>query len=342
MENEFKLYGQPNCSIFTIIGDGETAQTKCLAYLLYKSKKSVKALIDLLNSKSILDKNKIPNLSKYHYIVDAELRQNLQENKSYRADIVLRFYDEFNYPIYAIAIEAKSKGKRINEEHAVEQIKNYSLTFDELVKPFKDKISLVTLTDIISINQVNSVISISWCDIINALEKINEDLVKEYINYLLKINGNMKQYDKEILSVPAGGSQDIINETNIYTCPASNSGKYKFRAQCHPQFIACREKGSIIRRIFKLHKNGVIKLSLPLADEVKPYLIDVYGPSIIERLEKWNPKDGKTEEKYVFIFDENETIVLPTPIQFVNGNSYDKELSFKEVFNKTDKSIIKI
>lgn len=333
MVSEFRLYGQPNCNIFDLIGTGETDQTKSLGYLLGNSHASFHALIRLINRFLPNEKYNFYLPIWHDYIIDCELRQNLNDNKSYRADIVTRIYGKGNKPLYAIVIEAKCKGKKITEENAVNQIKRYSVTFEELIKPFKDKVVLVTLTDTKTIAKDSDVISITWCDLMSALDDlVAEPLAKEYVEYLLKINGNMKQYDKEVLSIPAGGSQEIIKETSIYTCPASASGRFKTRAESHPLYMACREKGSIIRELYKIQ--DVIQLTLPLDEEIKPYLIDTYGSNIIDRLKPWYPEEeGAIVEKNVFIFDPSKTIKLPRPVKLANGNTFDKELSLYDVFN---------
>ena len=71
-------------------------------------------------------------------IIDCEMRQNLGNNNSYRADVVVRVYDKKNgNPKLVILIETKRKGAKISEEMAKEQVKSYIKTFEEL-KSFKE------------------------------------------------------------------------------------------------------------------------------------------------------------------------------------------------------------
>lgn len=331
---EYRLYGKPNCNLFSLIGDGEVDQSKSLGLVLSQSERALQALIQLINGSGE------KRLSKYkrsqRVIVDCEMRQKLADNKSYRADVVIRFFNEYGSPEQAIVIETKRKGAKINDENATEQIKNYWQTFDEL-KVFKEKNSvvLVTLTDVKTIfEKQDEVITLTWGELISAFENVEEPLVKEYINYLLTINENMKQYDKEILSIPAGNSYNDIINTHIYCCPAE--GMFKSRGEAHPLYLTFRQKGSIMTELFKVKE--ILIMDRPVPDDIRPYLIEKYGKETAENIVNW-PKNGK-EHSYIFILDKDETIRLPKPVRFANGNAYTKELKLSQVFKDTKENEI--
>lgn len=270
------------------------------------------------------------------------MRQNLENNDSYRADVVVRVYDKNNgSPKFAILIETKRKGAKISEEGASGQVKNYKETFEKLKNFGDDNIIPVTLTDIRTIfsDKDSSVVSLTWGELITAWESINDSIVKDYINYLLKINGNMKQYDKEVLSIPAANSYKNIKKSGIYCCPVSEKGPYKRRAESHPLYLACRQKGSIIEELFKI--KDIIRIYRPIEEDIKNYLKKTYGEDFVNNLcQYWTPSEK--EYSYVFIFDVNSTIQLPNRIKLKNGNAYSKDLTLQQVFSPQKDDIVEI
>lgn len=334
---EYRLYGHPNCTLFSMISEKEVGQSKGLGYLLFQSGKALKSLVELIKKNG--DSVPISTRKQYDVVIDCELQQKLKENESYRADILVRFFDKNRNPLYAILVETKSKGKNITEENAIIQVKKYVDNFDEL-QVFKEKgISLVTLTDVKTRFQKTSdsyfITTLTWGELMTAFEKINESLVQDYINYLLKINGNMKQYDKEILSIPAGNTYELVSKTKIYCCPVG--GKYDARAKSHPLYLAFRKKGSIIEELYKVR--DILELKRPIADDIKPFIKQAYDYKVLENIEKWNPKEGQTAElkSYVFLLDEN-TITLPKKVKLKYKCQQHSELSFRDVFNPSDSS----
>lgn len=323
---EYRLYGKPNCSFFSLIGTGEVGQSKSLGFVLSQSKNALRTFVKLVQAKF----NSIKWDKNDYTIIDCELRRNVERKESYRADIIIRSYNQSGCSKYAILIETKCKGTKISEEPAIVQIKKYKEIFTELQK-FKN-VALLTITDIRSSlkKQEDSVLSLTWGELMSAFESINESVVKNYINYLLEIKGNMKQYDKEVLTIPAGQSYDNIN-TGIYCCPVKEKGPYKKRAESHPLYFAYRQKDSVISELFKI--KDIIQIERPVEDnEIREYLADKYGVDFIKNLEQfWKPK--KKEYSYVFIFDTSETIVLPRKIRLMKGNAYSKELSLKQILN---------
>ena len=332
---EYRLYGHPNCTLFSMISEKEVGQSKGLGYVLSQSGKAVKFLVELIKKNG----GSVPNLTikQCNIIIDCELRQKLNENESYRADILIRFFDKNRNPIYAILIETKSKGKNITDENAKRQLKDYVDNFEEL-QVFKDeeekKISLLTLTDVKTKfqNTENSyfITTLTWGELVEKFERIKEPLVQDFINYLLKINGNMKQYDKEILSIPAGNTYKLVSKTKIYCCPVG--GKYNARAQSHPLYLAFRKKGSIMEELYKVR--DILELTRPVVDDIKPFLKNTYGDEVLRNIEDWDPKEGQPAElSYVFLLDGDNTIQLPKKVKLNYKCQQHSELSFRDVFN---------
>ena len=339
---EYRIYGKPNCNLFSLLGKGELAQSESLGLVLSQSEFALRAFIRLLKNVA-RNKKKLSHIrtskyinTTYQIMVDCEFKECLNENNDYRADVIIRLYDLNKCPKYAILIEAKRKGVNISEKGAVQQIKKYWETFEEL-KVFKEKdlVSLVTITDVKNMfeDSEESTISLTWCELISVFENIEDSIVQDYINYLIKIDGNMKQYDKEILSIPAAESYENIIKSHIYCCPAKEKGPYKTRAEGHPLYIACRQKESKMTELLKIKE--VLQIERPVVDaDLRRYLTRTYGQVFIDNLDKyWTPSER--EFSNVFIFDPNQTIRLPKPIKLRNGNSYNLELTFKKVFEET-------
>lgn len=339
---EYRLYGELNCNIFSLIGYKEPDQTKSLGYVFSQSLSAIKALLGLIHWR-------LTESMCGHIIIDCELPEKDEDNKGYRADIVLRFYDKLYNPIKAVCIEAKSKGKKIDNVGASSQVDEYCSKFVSL-KPFKENIALVTLTDVTSVVMgTEHIIPISWGDLITALEKVcekgKEPIVQEYINYLLKINGNMKQYDKEILSIPAGDTIEKVKSNYLYECPATE--KYKARIESHPLYITFREKRNKGRMTTLYKIKDIVKIYLT-ADGVKKdmqeYIRFKYPEEkdLIERIKNiCSRQEGedlyKEEDKALFILDRKESIELPYPVQYKNrapqGPHY---LTLSQVLSKPD------
>ena len=160
---EYRLYGKPNCSLFDLVGNKEPDQTKGLGLLLSESTEAMKSFLHVIGKNYPADNE---------CIVDCELRQQRDNNLSYRADIVIRFYDNFT-PKCAIVVEAKSVSANTTPQKAAEQLVNYVNEF-ELLQPFvqNKKITLVVLTG------VNATIDnsffpfevkcITWADVVDA------------------------------------------------------------------------------------------------------------------------------------------------------------------------------
>ena len=337
---EYRLYNKLNCSLFDLIGDKEPDQTKGLGLLLAESSIAMKGFLELVGE------TEIKSLLKKRWVVDCELRQSLSSNKSLRADIVIRFYDGFNpYKVYVI--EAKSVSAKIDLESVASQIANYKKKFDVL-RSFQEKqIVLVTLTNTSSLNQ--NIKTVTWQDIRNKYSQITVcsknkgyeiKIIKDYIHYINKIQGAMNFYDIEILSIPASRSIDSINRYNFYECPIHYSYGKK-----HPLYVAFRKGGSHgrieylykIKNIYSLclHDDDAIhSLGLMENNGVKLY------PNIVDNINAYKTEfNSNNDEKWLFLFDREESIKLPYPVEYrdsIQGMAGSVFLTLKEVFKEPE------
>ena len=254
---EYRLYGKPDCNLFNLIGDKEPDQTKGLGLVLSESKDAMKAFLDLI--RTTFPQGLTPHkLMQCKWIVDCELIQPLSNSNSYRADIVIRFHDN-HQPFYAVVIEAKSVNIDPDPHAAQQQLHSYVNIFTPL-KSFGSNISEVVLTNTKMNSALPSSIFITWGEVIDALEKVqHETTVNKYLKYLTKINGNMKHYTHEVMSIPTGVTYNLIAKNLIYICPTGGK-HYNARSKEKPLFIACRQREGKIKELFKI--KDIIRLDL--------------------------------------------------------------------------------
>lgn len=298
---EFRKYDKINCTIFDLIGgDLEPKQTMALGYLFSKSRSALNAFLKLIGVKVTFDK----------CIVDCEPRRNEEDNND-RIDILLRLYQD-EHPVKAIIIEAKSVKAKTSEVAANNQVQKY-VSFPQL-KDFSN-IETVTLTQDVK-TLVEGSTSITWLELVNELSNVQgkEPIIKDFINYILNIKGNMKHYEEEIVSIPAGNSYEAVVSSGIYECPV----EYKRRNPQNPLFITFREKGGgAMNTLYKL----LDVLELDLDDEAS---IEKVGKqlNLKDRLDRYKSFGTPTKGvKRVYVLDIDDAITLPIPVTPMENNT---------------------
>ena len=297
---EFRKYDKINCTIFDLIGgDLEPKQTMALGYLFSKSRSALNAFLKLIGVKVTFDK----------CIVDCEPRRNEEDNND-RIDILLRLYQD-EHLVKAIIIEAKSVKAKTSEVAANNQVQKY-VSFPQL-KGFSN-IETVTLTQDVK-TLVEGSTSITWLELVNELSRVQggEPIIKDFINYILNIKGNnMKHYEEEIVSIPAGNSYEAVVSSGIYECPVDYNTPKK------ALFMTFREKdGGAMRTLYKL----LDVLELDLDDEASIEKVDKQL-NLKDRLDRYKsigtPSKGV---KKVYVLDVDNAITLPIPVTPMENNT---------------------
>lgn len=307
---EFRKYDKINCTIFDLIGgDLEPKQTMALGYLFSKSRSALNAFLKLIGVKVTFDK----------CIVDCEPRRNEEDNND-RIDILLRLYQD-EHPVKAIIIEAKSVKAKTSEIVANNQVQKYLNGFSQM-KGFSN-IETVTLTQDVK-TLVEGSTSITWLELVNELSNVQgkEPIIKDFINYILNIKGNMKHYEEEIVSIPAGNSYEAVVSSGIYECPV----EYKRRNPQNPLFITFREKGGgAMKTLYKL----LDVLELDLDDEASIEKVDEASIEKVgkqlnlkDRLDRYKSFGTPTKGvKRVYVLDIDDAITLPIPVTPMENNT---------------------
>lgn len=333
MDNLYRLYTQNKegeiindsfDSIFDLIGQKEPDQTKALGYVLAKSNAAMKSFLKIVGLK-------IKNVSPR--IVDCELTQPKGLKESDRADIVVRFPDDKQ----AIFVEAKSASLSIGSTGASIQVEGYLNRFTNF-DGYNSK--LVTLTSYSSVSQTGDVKNITWSNIIDAFLKLeeNEWIVRDYVNYLLKINRVMF-YDIEVLSIPAGGTIDGVTKAGVYECP-SDVAPYKSRGEHKPLFMAFRGEKGKVEKLYKVEE----VISTPIAGPVYAIAKEKLRHEFVEKIEKYkeivkyDTENGDERFKWVFFLDEKNSIDLPLPVIYKKNNSFvETQRPLRDYFDKEKK-----
>ena len=105
----------------------------------------------------------------------------------------------------------------------------------------------------------------------------------------------MKFYEKEVLSLPAGRTSDLIQKYKVYSCKAEND-RYET-----PLFMAFRESGGAMSTLYKLE------------DKIQ---LDPKVPGAIEKLENSGADPGNIERVKGYIND----LFSREPDPFPNGD----------------------
>ena len=304
---EFRKYDKISTIFDLIGGDLEPKQTMALGFLFSKSRSALNAFLKLIGVKVTFDK----------CIVDCEAQRNEDDNND-RIDILLRLYQD-EHPVKAIIIEAKSVKAKTSEVAANNQVQKY-VSFPQL-KGFSDK-DTVTLTQDVK-TLVEGSTSITWLELVNELSNVQgkEPIIKDFINYILNIKGNnMKHYEEEIVSIPAGNSYEAVVSSGIYECPV----EYKKRNPQNPLFITFREKGGgAMKTLYKL----LDVLELDLDDEASIEKVDEASKvgkqlNLKDRIDRYKSIGTPTKGvKRVYVLDIDDAITLPIPVTLMENNT---------------------
>lgn len=236
MKTIFRLYDKNKTkiksTIFDLInGNLETKQTKGLAYIL---KEYPDLVFDLIKKSGI----KTPTFNKSK-VSSIEVSAEKITTSNKRVDILIKI-DVFNKPCLALIIEAKSIKLRIDPSHVITQVQGYldDTEIPELNEYKKFPIILTKYKSLLS----EDLISISWNDLIELMEKrikkIPGSLLEQYYDFITEVDADMKYYEVEVLSLPAGNSIEFVEEHFIYECPDTKDYNYK-----KPIYLTFRKSG---------------------------------------------------------------------------------------------------
>ena len=297
-------------SPFDLIGKKEPDQTKSLGYVLARSEAIMERFLDVIRKKThvtnpVFKHFRISEFIKDDYYVDCELLLGTEESTKYRADIVIHF----PHNNFVIVIEAKSLNATTAAKDAARQGAGYAARLAE-------NCLVVSLTNQKEFS-TGDYTCIQWSDVVDLFDTIirknkNRDvsLEQDFLNYILKINGVMKYYDCEVLSIPAGKTIKAVEEFGIYECDwgTNKRGEHK------PLFIAFRGKKGRVKTLYKIDD----VLSMHLKGDLYESDLNSLSPDIKERIVNYKKEIivGGKDFKWVFIINKHESIELLNQVMY--------------------------
>ncbi len=323
MKQIFRTYNALNASVFDLLsGNNEVKQTIGLAYLLSKDKKT---LLDFLNLVPIIEKTSIDQCNKV--IVHTEL---ISKNGK-RADIVIQLYKD-NQPQTALLIEAKNAKINSSAKSIINQISGY-LKEDEFPDLNDFNVVGCALTKNNLVMHEEKITAISWSSIFEMLSK-EKGLGKAYLEYISKIKGTMKFYEKEVFSIPAGNSYEYLyNYPNIYECPNQGKG---YTSMKKPLFLAFRRKLGIMEKLFGVDE---IIIMNPKTDYSSFMSNKAYSDDVKKRVtdycnDRWGEGTYVDDEKQFFILSQTNQIELKHKPRPKRNNSFRGYYTLSELLNE--------
>lgn len=324
MKSTFRLYNQINSSFFNLIdGTTEVQQTKGLALLFAKSPEFLNTFL-----KKIVLKSEQRTILKYdEVIINSELTSGSKIN-NLRCDIVIRLFYK-KKPVHCFLIEAKSANKNIGSDKVIPQIDNYiNFGFKEFLPFSQEKFSLIVLTKYKTISN-DKYFFLTWNEIVNILylcrsssrEKVINELINDYFNFLTNIKGTMKFYENEVLSIPTNSNTNNLANAYpyIYECP--NHGKYKINSK--PLYVTFRKSGGgSMDKLFGIDEILILNPKLDYETFIKN---EDYDISIRDRVKKYFELIdlfNVDEEKQFLILSETNVIELNHKPKPLKNNSY--------------------
>jgi len=339
MKKFFRLYTdnqtEYNSSIFDLInGDKETKQTKGLAYVFSQYTDFLFSFLEYPPISEILDKKLGIELNK-KTITSIEVSAERISTDKKRADIVVKI-DANKQPLVAVIIEAKSIKVNVNQQSLSAQIKGYlgENQFPDLIHYPKIGVALTKYNQ-----NIPEIANVSWENLIQLLlkfckKKKPDDIINQYLKFLTEIDKTMKFYEKEVLSLPAGQSLDLVEKYNIYACPNSKSYNYK-----KPIFVGFRKTGGgIMERLYKIE--DIIILNPIIESELETFKNSTYSDEIKDRIlkyveaEKCKGQLDSVDEKRFYVLSNTEIIELTNRPKPKRNNVKFTYYTLSEVLSK--------
>jgi hypothetical protein len=253
-----------------------------------------------------------------------------------RADIVIQLYKNQN-PDLAIIIEAKNAKIKSSSKSIIKQISGYlnPKEFPELTD-FELYGCALTKNDLVMHNP--KITSVSWSSIFEILSN-KTGLAKDYLEFISRIKGTMKFYEKEVFSIPAGDSYKFqYNYPFIYECP--NEGT-RYTSMKKPLFMAFRKRLGIMEKIFGVEE---IIIMNPNTDFSSFLNNKKYSNELKKRMtdycnEYWGEGKYDDSEKQFFILSQSNQIDLIHKPRPKRNNAFRAYYKLSELLDLKKKTV---
>jgi hypothetical protein len=330
----FRLYsdGQSdlNSTIFDLIsGNHETKQTKGLAYVFSQNPEFLRKF---LNKSFIINKLGVKQI-RTKQLKSIEVNAEKYTQNQLRADIVVKVNMKHTQS-FALIIEAKDiNANNIKKIDIKKQIDNYLKegNIPDLEGYYKIGITLTKYK-----YNISDIISLTWNYILDFISvycnENHEDIIllKQYKEFLTQINRTMNYYEREVLSIPAGDTYNLVQNYNVYACPNNKNYSYK-----QSIFVTFREQDSEMTNLYKIE--DIIILNPSIQEELRALQNSTLPQGTINRILNYIRNDNRgnnNEEKRFYILSTTEIIPLdhnPRPDRIIQKHTY---FTLKDILTK--------
>lgn len=337
MNKIFKVYtrdynSNESDSIFSVLGRNEVGLTKSLASLLFHDNEFLLSFLSFIGQDNNVLGNKTITI----------FAEQLSNNGNIRRDICIRV--KCNNSNTLIVIEAKNPKLILKNVIPISNQLNKYFDGNNYVDVNDAEYKIgITLTKekLKSINsglQYNEYISITWKDIFEILNNINENedsLVSSFYKELKRSNF-MKTYNDEVFSPPAGDSYDQIIELGIYCCPADRALRESIYLM--PRLSVNRNHDKLGHfNIENIEEHTGRGFALELFEIVDNFIADsnaldaIEDENIREAVQIW--LNGRNERLLVFVLGERMPFNSPKFTELQN-NSFQGYYKLSDIWGQ--------
>lgn len=283
----------------------ETRQTKAFAYMLASEvgfrRLVIGRIVRYWNER--YPGLKLKGIDSSACCVDAELRltdKHVKDNeKGGRVDILVSKAND-----WGILIEGKNlTNVNIRWADVTKQICRYRCVLSRKIRT----IIPVALVFCLETKVYDGVLFLSWKDMLDWIDEYatreiarRRELFGEFQDFIKSIQTNMKYYQQEVLSIPAGATYNQVIKYGVYHC-SSDKRRHEL-----PLFVTFRAPGGVMTRLFR-YENYIkecydvraIRNSRLLTAEQKGQVLAYMKDEIIQK-RYGEVEKGKRTRFYVF------------------------------------------
>ena len=291
----------------------ETRQTKALAYILASEvgfrRLVVGRIVRYWNERC--PGLKLRGIDSGACCVDAELRLNDKHAKDNerggRVDILISKASD-----WGVLIEGKNlTNVNIRLVDVAKQVCRYERALCRKIRT----IIPVALVFCPETKVYDGVLFVSWKDVLDWIDEYatremarRRELFVEFQDFIKSIQTNMKYYQQEVLSIPAGATYNQVIKYGVYHC-SSDKRKHEL-----PLFVAFRAPGGVMTRLFRYENyikecydvRAIRNSRLLTAEQKRQVLAYMKDDAIRKRY----GEDEKGKETRFYVFDKRKGIKI--------------------------------
>ena len=289
----------------------ETKQTKTLAYMLAYAPDFLELFVKkIFQEWNHLNFNEEPELQwkskeeQWQFEVKAEAVTKEKQ----RPDIILQAINQANKIDWMIVIEAKSMNVNASSKNVWKQLQGYIAHFRS--SGIAPVIPVLLTKNIDFTYHAERCVTLTWLEVIDCIREINrkqkhDRLFQEFEDFLTGANHMIKFYEREVISIPAGKTFDLVKEFGVYICPNTRDYNYK-----NTLYMTFRRSGGIMETLYPVKALYVLRCDEAELNQLE--MQESHRQAILSYLKaagKNHPE--KSSGMRVYILDQGQSIQLP-------------------------------